>query len=107
MDGENREPEGFHDLVELLRAGRLPSRGPDWKTADGALSAAAAIENSRRERRRLELFLICAFAFLGAWVALGSSGHGSLILAFEAATFLLFPFVGLVALGGSRGARKA
>lgn len=105
MNDEARETEAYGELVDALRAGRLAPRGPDWRAADEALRTASRIEMKRREGGRFGLFVVAALAFLGAWVGVGASGHGLVLLAFEAATFLSLPFVGLAAvLRGTKGA---
>ena len=107
MNDEEREPEAYRGLIETLRAGRLAPRGPDWRAADEAFLVASRIETARREGWRFALFIVAALTFLGAWVFAGASGHGLALLAFEAATFVVLPFVGLAAiLRESKGATR-
>jgi len=91
----------FAALLEGLSGPEAASGGTsraDYFAADLALQKARAVSAKQREIRRFAVFLALALVLLSGMILAGACGYGVWILGFQAAVFLVLPFIGLAIL---------
>jgi hypothetical protein len=79
-------------LAALAETAGEPRVQADYKGIGLAFEAADAIAKKREERRQFALFFGAALLLTSAFAFAGASGHGGIILAFQALAVIVLPF---------------